>query len=179
MELGGPGSQYRSLGLIHNLFTGLSAPTPIVSSPHSSLKDSFNVSHCSELSYGSWIQTVKSKVLMVAYEALHLPFLAPVTTLILFSSPFPSPSLHRSHTGFCVAPWISRCCLRAFAPLLSLSDSHRANSLPSFKSLLRCHLLHGPTLMTSVTWTLFRPCYRLYSQCLLLCSVFSPREGII
>lgn len=150
MELGGPGSQYLSLGLIHNLFTGLSAPTPIVSSPHSSLKDPFNVSHRSELSYGSWTQSVKSKVLVVACEAPRLPFLAPVTALISFSFPFPSHSLHGSHTGFCVARWISRHCLRAFA-LLPLSPSDGKLS-PQFRSLLRCHLLDGPTLMTSVTF---------------------------
>lgn len=159
MELGGPGSQYLSLGLIHNLFTGLSAPTPIVPSPHSSLKDPFNVSHRSELSYGSWTQSVKSKVLVVACEAPRLPFLAPVTALISFSFPFPSHSLHGSHTGFCVARWISRHCLRAFALLpLSPSDGKLSPQFQVFAQVSssrwaylddQCDLSSGPAVTST------------------------------
>lgn len=150
MELGGPGSQYLSLGLIHNLFTGLSAPTPIVSSPHSSLKDPFNVSHRSELSYGSWTQSVKSKVLVVACEAPRLPFLAPVTALISFSFPFPS---HHSTVATLASVLLAGYPDTALGPLPCCRCLRQmANPLPSFRSLLRCHLLDGPTLMTSATF---------------------------
>lgn len=175
MELGGPGSQYLSLGLIHNLFTGLSAPTPIVSSPHSSLKDPFNVSHRSELSYGSWTQSVKSKVLVVACEAPRLPFLAPVTALISFSFPFPS---HHSTVATLASVLLAEYPDTALGPLPCCRCLRQmANSLPSLG--LCSGVIFSMGLPWWPVWPFIRPCCHLYSQCLLLCSDFSPVEGNI